>query len=47
MELQASQELIELFPFHDEGDCCAESYVPFFETAAGRVAEACSSFVPQ
>lgn len=41
------QELIELFPFHDEGDCCAESYVPFFETAVGRIAEACSSFVPQ
>jgi hypothetical protein len=41
------RKLINMFPFHEDGDCCAESYVPFFEAAAGRVAEACSSFVPQ
>lgn len=43
----ALRTLINMFPFHEEGDCCAESYVPFFEAAAGRVAEACNSFVPQ
>jgi hypothetical protein len=41
------RDLITMFPFHAEGDCCADSYVPFFETAVGRVAEACGSFVPQ
>jgi hypothetical protein len=41
------RDLIRMFPYHEEGDCCAESYVPFFETAVGRVVEACSSFVPQ
>jgi hypothetical protein len=41
------RKLINMFPFHEDGDCCAESYVPFFEAAAGRVAEACSTFVPQ
>jgi len=40
------RQLIKMFPFHDEGDTCAASYVPFFETAAGRVAEACAAFIP-
>ncbi|MBA3544929.1 MAG: hypothetical protein H0T76_00450 [Nannocystis sp.] len=40
------RDLIEMFPFHDEGNTCATSYVPFFETAAGRVAEACAAFIP-
>ena len=40
------RELIKMFPFHDEGNTCAASYVPFFETAAGRVAEACAVFIP-
>ena len=39
-------DLIEMFPFHEEGNCCAASYVPVFENAAGRVAEACASFIP-
>ena len=34
------RDLIKMFPFHAEGDCCADSYVPFFETAVGLVAEA-------
>jgi hypothetical protein len=41
------RQLIRMFPFHAEGDTCAASYVPFFETAVSRVAEACASFVPQ
>jgi hypothetical protein len=41
------RELIKMFPFHDEGDTCADSYVPFFEDAVGLVAEACGSFIPQ
>lgn len=40
------RQLIKMFPFHDEGNTCAASYVPFFETAAGRVAEACTAFIP-
>ena len=40
------RDLIEMFPFHAEGDCCAESYVPFFEEAVGLVAQACASFIP-
>lgn len=40
------RQLIKMFPFYAEGDTCAASYVPFFETAAGRVAEACASFIP-
>ena len=40
------RDLIEMFPFHDEGNSCAASYVPFFQTAAGRVADACTAFVP-
>jgi hypothetical protein len=41
------RELIKMFPFHDEGDTCADSYVPFFEDAVGLVAKACGSFIPQ
>jgi hypothetical protein len=41
------RDFIKMFPFHYEGDCCADSYVPFFETAVGLVAEACGAFVPQ
>jgi len=41
------RQLIEMFPFHAEGNCCADSYVPFFQDALGLVAEACSDFVPQ
>ena len=40
------RQLLKMFPFHDEGNTCAASYVPFFETAAGRVAEACTAFIP-
>ena len=40
------RDFIKMFPFHDEGNTCAASYVPFFETAAGRVAEACAAFIP-
>ena len=40
------RDLIKMFPFHEEGNTCAASYVPFFETAAGRVAEACAAFIP-
>jgi len=41
------RDLINMFPFHAEGNTCAASYVPFFQDAVGRVAEACSSFIPQ
>ena len=40
-------DFINMFPFHEVGDTCATSYVPFFEKAASRVAEACSDFAPQ
>ena len=40
------RDLIKMFPFHDEGNTCAASYVPFFETAAGRVAQACAAYIP-
>ena len=40
------RQLINMFPFHAEGDTCADSYVPFFEEAVGLVAEACDSFIP-
>jgi len=40
------RDFIKMFPFHDEGNTCAASYVPFFETATGRVAEACAAFIP-
>jgi len=35
-----------MFHFYVEGDTCEDSYVPFFETAVSRVADACASFVP-
>lgn len=41
------RDLIEMFPYHAEGDTCAPTFVPFFEKAAGLVGEACSSFIPQ
>jgi hypothetical protein len=41
------RQLIKMFPFHAEGDCCADSYVPFFQKAVGLVAEACNDFIPQ
>jgi len=42
------RDVIELFPFHDEGDICAASYAPFFNgAAASLVHEACNSFIPQ
>ena len=44
---QLIRDLINLFPFHVEGDTCAPAYVPFFEEATSRVMEACASFIPQ
>ena len=44
---QRLRDLINLFPFHAEGDTCASSYVPFFEQAVSLVGEACDSFIPQ
>jgi hypothetical protein len=42
------RDVIELFPYHDEGDICADSYAPFFNgAAASLVYEACNSFIPQ
>jgi len=40
------RDLIQMFPFHAEGNTCAASYVPFFEDAVGLVTEACSAFIP-
>jgi hypothetical protein len=40
------RQFINMFPFHAEGDVCADSYVPFFETAVAKVADACATFVP-
>lgn len=40
-------DLINMFPYHYEGDLCASSYAPFFTAAAELVGEACESFVPQ
>ena len=44
---QRLRDLINLFPYHAEGDTCAPSYVPFFEQAVALVGEACASFIPQ
>ena len=45
---QHLRDVIELFPYHDEGDICADSYAPFFNSAAASlVHEACNSFIPQ
>ncbi|MDC0720616.1 hypothetical protein [Nannocystis bainbridge] len=41
-------DVIEQFPYHDDGDCCAEQYATFFNgAAASLVQEACNSFIPQ
>jgi hypothetical protein len=41
-------DVIELFPFHADGDICADSYAPFFKgAAASLVHEACNAFIPQ
>jgi len=45
---QHLQDVIELFPYHDHGDICADSYAPFFkDAAASLVHEACNAFIPQ
>jgi hypothetical protein len=45
---QHLQDVIELFPYHDHGDICADSYAPFFKgAAASLVHEACNAFIPQ
>ncbi len=41
------EDLIEMFPYHAEGDPCAATYAPFFADAASLVAEACDSYIPQ
>jgi hypothetical protein len=40
-------DVIETFPYHREGNICADSYASFFDEAADLVHEACSSFIPQ
>ncbi|MBA3549807.1 MAG: hypothetical protein H0T76_25280 [Nannocystis sp.] len=40
-------DLINMFPYHVEGDTCAPSYAPFFDQAADLIGEACGQFVPQ
>ena len=40
-------DLVNRFPYHVFGDPCAPDYVPFFEAAADKVAEACGAYVPQ
>ncbi|WP_143141540.1 hypothetical protein [Nannocystis exedens] len=41
-------DVIELFPYHADGDICADSYAPFFKgAAASLVHEACNAFIPQ
>ena len=44
---QRVRDLINMFPYHAEGDTCAPTYVPFFEKAAALVGDACGSFIPQ
>ncbi|HEY8377167.1 MAG TPA: hypothetical protein VIK91_11790 [Nannocystis sp.] len=46
-EKQRVRDLIEMFPYHFEGDTCAPTYVPFFEQAVALVEQACNSFIPQ
>jgi len=41
------RDLINMFPYHVEGDTCAPSYAPFFDQAADKIGEACGKFVPQ
>jgi hypothetical protein len=41
-------DVIELFPYHDDGDVCADEFATFFNgAAASLVHEACNSFIPQ
>ena len=41
-------DVIERFPYHADGDICADSYAPFFKgAAASLVHEACNAFIPQ
>ncbi|MFZ6182028.1 hypothetical protein [Nannocystis pusilla] len=42
-----SLDVVETFPYHLDGDICADSYAPFFDQAADLVHEACSNFIPQ
>jgi len=41
------RDLINMFPYHVEGDTCAASYAPFFDQAADLIGEACGQFIPQ
>jgi Zn-finger protein len=41
------RDLINMFPYHVEGDTCAPSYAPFFDQAADLIGEVCGKFVPQ
>ncbi|MFY0539363.1 hypothetical protein [Nannocystis pusilla] len=41
-------QVIEQFPYHADGDVCADEYASFFNgAAASLVHEACNSFIPQ
>jgi len=45
---QHLRDVIELFPYHDDADVCADEYATFFSgAAASLVHEACNSFIPQ
>lgn len=41
------EDLLEMFPYHAEGDPCAATYTPFFADAVSLVAEACDSYISQ
>ena len=41
------EDLLQMFPYHAEGDPCAATYAPFFADAVSLVAEACDSYIPQ
>jgi len=40
------RHLINMFPYHHEGDTCAPSYAPFLDEAADLIEVACAGYVP-
>ncbi len=41
------EELLARFPYAVFGDTCTPTFAPFFDEAAGKIGEACESFIPQ
>ena len=46
MDKSPTYDLLAMFPYHVEGDTCADSYAPYFSDTVDLIEKACANFVP-